>query len=227
MAATFAIAALSWRYIEDPIRHGALKRLRAQGPVARGRLRARGSVWARSMGAVAASRWPLRPPECRRADRSASLDDPGGATIATPRSRSRAPPATPAQPAALGAVETADLVHSSLVHIGDSTSEGLISHDYLPDPQQRISARYARVGATRVQHYEIAGPRAIVENLPGPAERLRRRAQLAGPRLRRLLGSRARHERGRQCRRRLAEDFDERIDRMMEAVGRRAGLWVT
>jgi hypothetical protein len=52
---------------------------------------------------------------------------------------------------------------TSLVHIGDSTSEGLVSHAYLPDPRQRISSRYARVGS-RVQHYEISGARAIVEH---------------------------------------------------------------
>ena len=32
----------------------------------------------------------------------------------------------------------------AVVHIGDSTSDGLISPDYLPDPRQRIAAQYAR-----------------------------------------------------------------------------------
>ena len=54
----------------------------------------------------------------------------------------------------------------SVVHIGDSTSEGLISADYLPDPKQRIPAQYARVGAT-TQHMEITGATSIVETLPG------------------------------------------------------------
>ena len=56
------------------------------------------------------------------------------------------------------------------MHIGDSTSEGLISADYLPDPKQRIPAQYARVGAT-TQHMEITGATSIVETLPGGAER--------------------------------------------------------
>ena len=35
---------------------------------------------------------------------------------------------------------------TSVVHIGDSTSEGLISADYEPNPANRIPARYADVG---------------------------------------------------------------------------------
>ena len=34
----------------------------------------------------------------------------------------------------------------AVIHIGDSTSEGLVSSDYLPDPALRIEAQYARVG---------------------------------------------------------------------------------
>jgi hypothetical protein len=50
------------------------------------------------------------------------------------------------------------------VHIGDSTSDGLISPDYLPNPRQRIAAQYAQVGATRVIT-EISGGRSIVETI--------------------------------------------------------------
>jgi hypothetical protein len=51
-----------------------------------------------------------------------------------------------------------------VVHIGDSTSDGLISADYLPNPAKRLSARYARVGIRKV-HWEISGGRSIVETL--------------------------------------------------------------
>ena len=54
----------------------------------------------------------------------------------------------------------------SVVHIGDSTSDGLISPDYLPDPRQRIAAQYAQVGATRLIT-KISGGRSIVETLDG------------------------------------------------------------
>jgi hypothetical protein len=50
----------------------------------------------------------------------------------------------------------------AVVHIGDSTSEGLTSADYLPDPAQRIDAQYARVGATSFDP-EISGARSVVE----------------------------------------------------------------
>ena len=53
-----------------------------------------------------------------------------------------------------------------MVHIGDSTSEGLISPDYLPNPQKRISAQYARVGVTKFIP-EISGARSIVETYDG------------------------------------------------------------
>ena len=55
---------------------------------------------------------------------------------------------------------------TSVVHIGDSTSEGLISPDYLPDPADRITARYAAVGV-RTSTMKIVGATSIIESLPG------------------------------------------------------------
>jgi hypothetical protein len=54
----------------------------------------------------------------------------------------------------------------SVAHIGDSTSADLISPSYLPDPAQRLPARYAGVG---VRHLWLnaSGGRSIVEVLPG------------------------------------------------------------
>ena len=50
--------------------------------------------------------------------------------------------------------------------MGDSTSVDLISPAYLPNPAERIGARYADVG---VRHLKIdaSGGRSIVEELPG------------------------------------------------------------
>jgi hypothetical protein len=57
---------------------------------------------------------------------------------------------------------------TSVVHIGDSTSVGLISPAYIADPSLRIGAQYARVGvAATAQHLEIEGARSIVETLKG------------------------------------------------------------
>jgi lysophospholipase L1-like esterase len=53
---------------------------------------------------------------------------------------------------------------TSVVHIGDSTSVGLIGSDYLHDPAERIDAQYARVGVNDFRS-EISGARSIVEHL--------------------------------------------------------------
>ena len=55
---------------------------------------------------------------------------------------------------------------SAVVHIGDSTSEGLISADYEPNPANRIPARYAEVGVT-TSIMKIVGATSIIESLPG------------------------------------------------------------
>ncbi|MGO9218407.1 MAG: acyltransferase family protein [Streptosporangiaceae bacterium] len=51
-------------------------------------------------------------------------------------------------------------------HIGDSTSEGMISPEYLPNPAQRLAAQYHRVGVSSVR-WDISGARSVVEVLPG------------------------------------------------------------
>jgi lysophospholipase L1-like esterase len=54
----------------------------------------------------------------------------------------------------------------SVVHIGDSTSDGLISPSYLPNWRQRIPAQYEDVGV-RTVYTNITGARSVVEVLPG------------------------------------------------------------
>jgi hypothetical protein len=54
----------------------------------------------------------------------------------------------------------------SVAHIGDSTSVDLISPDYLPNPAQRLAARYAGVGVRHVR-IDASGGRSIVEEMPG------------------------------------------------------------
>jgi peptidoglycan/LPS O-acetylase OafA/YrhL len=53
---------------------------------------------------------------------------------------------------------------NSVAYIGDSTSEGMVLPNYLPDPGHRLGAQYARVGA-REQYFEISGARSIIETL--------------------------------------------------------------
>jgi hypothetical protein len=54
----------------------------------------------------------------------------------------------------------------SVAHIGDSTSADLVSPAYLPDPAQRLAARYADVGVASLR-VDASGGRSIVEVLPG------------------------------------------------------------
>ncbi len=65
--------------------------------------------------------------------------------------------------AGLGAPRTSC---QSVAHVGDSTSVDLISPALVPNPAERIAARYAQVG---VRHLSIdaSGGRSIVEELPG------------------------------------------------------------
>jgi peptidoglycan/LPS O-acetylase OafA/YrhL len=111
-------------------------------------------------GASTAAAAPTKP-----ATASGHSGAPGsarGSSVQTAAPKSAAPKSA-AKPAAAAAPRTSC---SSVVHIGDSTSEGLTSADYLPNPKDRITARYADVG---VKHsiMDIVGATSVVEALPG------------------------------------------------------------
>lgn len=53
-----------------------------------------------------------------------------------------------------------------MVHIGDSTSVGLIAPSYLADPAERVDAQYRRVGVVDPR-MEISGARSTLETLAG------------------------------------------------------------
>jgi lysophospholipase L1-like esterase len=55
---------------------------------------------------------------------------------------------------------------TSVAHIGDSTSVGMVSATWLPDPAQRLAAQYADVGVRHTQ-IDASGGRSIVEEMPG------------------------------------------------------------
>jgi hypothetical protein len=54
----------------------------------------------------------------------------------------------------------------AVTHIGDFTSDGLFSREYLPNPAKRIAAQYHDVGVGSVR-WDISGTRSVVEVLPG------------------------------------------------------------
>ena len=198
-AATIAVAALSWRFVEEPIRHGALGRLwaRVRSP---GRLprRAQLSGPARAAGlAVAAGTAGVLVVACAglsgavpapRASGTASLaagsalPAPPAATTGHPsagstgraRTSHRTSPkrhaaGTPASGLARATQRGTSGLQTScraVVHIGDSTSEGMISPSYLPNPAQRMAAQYQDVGVQTVRT-DIVGARSVIETLPG------------------------------------------------------------
>jgi lysophospholipase L1-like esterase len=55
---------------------------------------------------------------------------------------------------------------TSVAHIGDSTSVGMVSPTWLPDPAQRLAAQYRDVGVRHIQ-IDASGGRSIVEQMPG------------------------------------------------------------
>jgi peptidoglycan/LPS O-acetylase OafA/YrhL len=160
-AAIVAIAALSWRFVEEPIRHGALRRLWRQLRSGAWRPRTMPRYgWAAATGLIAV----LLAAGAGMAGVGAASE----ATVPGSRSESRTVQLTPVQAAAarLAAHEAAGSSCRAVIHIGDSTSEGLTSTSYLPNPADRIDSQYARVGANE-QHFEISGARSIVETYEG------------------------------------------------------------
>jgi peptidoglycan/LPS O-acetylase OafA/YrhL len=160
VAATIVLAALSWRFVEEPVRRGALGRLWKQFRSGAWRP---GMVPLRRWLAVAAGGAVLAVAGTGLAAVSPD-SEPGtdGLAPGTPVEDGAGPP-VPAKALAPGSATTSC---DAVVHIGDSTSEGLVSSDYLPNRKQRLGPQYAGVGATE-QHIEISGATSIVETLPG------------------------------------------------------------
>ncbi|MBO0826053.1 MAG: acyltransferase, partial [Actinobacteria bacterium] len=146
VVATIVLAALSWRFIEEPVRRGALKRawqrLRARR-VALGAPRLAAATAAVGVVAIACTGMAgvggIPEPSS-----AAALTGDGGLSSTTTNTvgrgaRHRTAP-SPSPTAQLpGELRTSC---TSVAHIGDSTSDGLVSPDYLPDPSDRIQARY-------------------------------------------------------------------------------------
>lgn len=183
VAATVVVAALSWRFVETPIRGGALGRLwhRAQARLRRATpLPARtwvvtgtGALAVAAACATVAGALPAAPAGTLAA---ASVDraspDPRGLApvrsihrVNPPRAGQRSPSSGSAATRTVGAAAPPRTSCTAVAHLGDSTSESLVSDAYLPTDEQ-LPAQYARVGVTTVA-LEIVGGTSIVETLPG------------------------------------------------------------
>jgi peptidoglycan/LPS O-acetylase OafA/YrhL len=199
VAASIGLAALSWRFVEEPIRHGALARV-WQRLRTREAWRAQPATlgsWAAATGCVAvvalagaglsgavpvpASNGPtgtlaagslLPPPPPHSGGGSASGGSGTGSTgtgTGGADTHGAGKSGTGSDPAGAGTATPDGPLRTScqaVEHIGDSTSEGLISPDYLPNPAQRIPAQYHDVGVHTVRT-DISGARSVVEVLPG------------------------------------------------------------
>jgi peptidoglycan/LPS O-acetylase OafA/YrhL len=152
VAAILGIAELSWRYVEDPIRHGALGRFWRQ--VRDGRWRPE-RLTQRGWAIVTVSTLVV----------AIAVAGLAGVGVSNP---SHASGKTVAKTVKAKKARVGENVTrcEGVVHIGDSTSEGLVSTEYLPDPSQLISAQYARVGITEA-HLEVSGARSIYEQFEG------------------------------------------------------------
>jgi len=158
VAAILALSALSWRLVEEPIRRGALRDLRTQWRLRRRRGHPRSIVIvpALVLAVICTLELALSNGNVHR-----TATTPAHATVLTALRRRTTTPVRPKQ-------RVVDLRTScrAIVHIGDSTSEGLTSTDYLPNPIQRMDSRYRQIGI-RVEHFEISGARSIVETYDG------------------------------------------------------------
>ncbi len=220
VASTFVIAALSWRYVEEPVRRGALGRLWRQVrsgasrlDVRRGALAASGTAFALFLPVLGLS--GILPAA------SAGLQS-GTGSVGPP------PALVPGDRTAASGDAGPKPTHTScrrVVYLGDSTSEGEVSPDYIPDPKRRLTHRLAEVGV-RSTDVEISGARSIVETFEGQpnAATVARALEAGGYRGCWILalgtndtadvfvGS--------------SVDQQTRIDRMMSIIGRQPVLWV-
>jgi len=160
VAAIFAIAGLSWRFIEEPIRHGAIGRFFA-------RRRQVGWKWegfAPAMRvAIVATGLILVVAAAGMAGLNSSSAEGNDVRVEEARAAgtTKPPPLTKAQ-----AEDSTKSSCKAVVHIGDSTSEGLDDPEYLPNEKERIPNRYAEVGVKET-HMEVQGARSIEERFEG------------------------------------------------------------
>jgi peptidoglycan/LPS O-acetylase OafA/YrhL/lysophospholipase L1-like esterase len=167
------LAAASFRLIEDPIR----RRASAPRPV-RARSLAFRTVVLLPVATIALVVWPLscRPPIELEALASEPEPTSPGAVIVASASASMValPPVVDTEPKVPGAPSTSC---REVVHVGDSTSLGLVSTRLLPNVDDQIAARYRAVGVERFSP-DISGARSMVETYrdqPNATEIVKRR----------------------------------------------------
>jgi peptidoglycan/LPS O-acetylase OafA/YrhL len=186
-AASVVIAALSWKFVEEPVRRG-FSRGFTRPKLPRGRELvtpvAVGSLCVLALAGITASVIAVAGHPASHTTMAAANSQANQARTAKPASAGHASLGQPTSSTATGQtpkpengagrpgsppghpVTAPRTSCQSVAHFGDSTSEGLISSSYLPNPADRITARYAKVGVTR-SIMEIYGGTSIVETING------------------------------------------------------------
>jgi peptidoglycan/LPS O-acetylase OafA/YrhL len=169
LSLTLLFASLSWTLIEDPVRRHGLRSLvrRPVVPYRRGRRPPR-PVLAGALTVVAIATTAFSPASLMAASSSQDQVTPPEPSPPQPSSTAAAGPAPtdrPTTPAPAGR-RSRTTACASVVHVGDSTSIGLMDPSYLPNRKDRIDSQYRRVGARSVQT-DILGARSIVERYKG------------------------------------------------------------
>jgi peptidoglycan/LPS O-acetylase OafA/YrhL len=161
-----AIAALSWRYVEEPIRHGALGRMWAQARAGASRFVVRRRALRLSTATLVAVSLAALGLGGALPGVSASLVSASADRLPSiPRVQIAAEPgnALDSVPAFFHATRSAC---RSVIYIGDSTSAGEISTNYIPDASKRLPEQLADVGV-RTTYPEISVARSIIETYKG------------------------------------------------------------
>jgi peptidoglycan/LPS O-acetylase OafA/YrhL len=163
IAAAIGAAALSWRFVEEPVRHGAIGRWWAQVRSTGGQL---GTAGRRTRVAAVAAIPVVVLASCGLAGvvRPSPSPAAGSPLSSSPAASTQKKPRTAAGSPSPAATRPARTSCRSVVHIGDSTSDGLVWPAYQPSRRKRIAARYRRVGVTRFIP-EVSGARSIVETV--------------------------------------------------------------
>ncbi len=174
-ATTLVLAELSWRLVEDPVRRlgllGAVRQVRfhrlrtASGHrVVRVPLLPAGVLCVALVGTISLISWTQVGDEPPAAALTAGLTDEGLPPLPPPETAPAAPLPDPPNPS--GKPGPPRTSCTTVVHVGESTSVGLVDHRYLPDVDDRLPAQLRRVGVKRVDT-DISGARSIVETWHG------------------------------------------------------------
>lgn len=236
IAVTVGISAASWTLIEDPIRRRGFRRafrlrpLELVGPTAPGVL-GRLPVLAGTVGLLVASIVVLAGTAALPAARPAPAV--AAATVNDKPGPLWGLPVNEALEAAIVASPSQDSERlkgltscTSVLHIGDSSSMGLVNETSLPEPGDRIGAQYERIGVDDVR-LDILGARSVIERYKGePNARDAVTSALAAGFdgcfvVAMGLNEAANVAVGGQT------GLAERIDLMQELIGDRPTMWVT